>query len=102
MKIKTEKRNVEITLQEWDGSGWGPDFFFDAEDRFAAKHKKEEGTNTYLCSDQELTELIEFWNDEVKAANAGKNTDPDDGCCLCLRKEEVEAGHEYALNIEEV
>lgn len=74
MTIITESRTVSISLRYWHGgqnAGYDPDCFHDVEVAFANNHDKAEGSNDYVATDVEVDELVEWWEEECKTANAG-------------------------------
>lgn len=75
MKFNVNGQIKEVTLKEWQGDGYSPDFFGDMEVNFPATHEVEEGGSTIICTEEEFSELVEWWEDEVKAYNKGKDTE---------------------------
>lgn len=84
MTIKTETRTVEITLKQWneENACWSCDLFDDLETSFASAHQCAPGDNAFIASDDELNDLVSWWEDEVNASNAngcGEVLDSTDG-----------------------
>lgn len=98
MEIKTNARRVNITLRLWDAeaASYSPDFFCDAETAFAANHQCECGSSAYLATDNELADMIGWWEGEVAAANRGA------GEALTLDDEQLRRGDEYSLDVTEL
>lgn len=94
MMIRTESRNVNVSLKMWNGSDWGCDCFDELEVNFASNHEIDEETGDIACTDEELDELIDFWEGEVADVNAGKYSE-----CLSLTEEELEEGCEWSLEV---
>lgn len=69
MKLTDGKRTVEITMQEWDGSQWGPDWSLDFFEAGNLEYNEE--TNTYTVEDVDY--CIEQANDWKY--NTGDNAD---------------------------
>lgn len=84
MTIKTETRTVEITLKQWneENACWSCDMFDDLETSFASAHQHAAGDNAFVASDDELNDLVSWWEDEVNASNtngSGEILDSTDG-----------------------
>lgn len=62
----------EITVREWNGSGYGPDCFGDLETNFPIIHKMDEGSDAYICTASEYDDLVEFWVEEIRCMNDGE------------------------------
>lgn len=101
MKIATKSKTVVITLRYYHGgwnAGCGPDCFDDMETDFPKGRHRRDGDWAIVSTDPDLADLIEFWNEEVRAANAGK-----DGNALAgIREGDREQGDEWILLVEEV
>lgn len=65
------KETKEITLKKWQGSGYGPDYFYDLEVNFPLDHERLDGDDAYICTSEEYEELKEWWQEEVEAMNNG-------------------------------
>lgn len=65
------KEEKEITIKNWNGSGYDPDCFYDLETNFPIEHKKIDGGDSYICTSKEYEELVTWWNEEVTAMNNG-------------------------------
>lgn len=105
MKIKTEKRLVNISLRYWEGgwnAGYEPDCFQDLEPNFPLMFPREEDeygcSNVILCPEKNLCELIDFWEEECIAANEGENGD----VLEALTDEEIENWDGWNLIVEEL
>lgn len=61
----------EITIRSWNGSGYGPDYFYDLEVNFPENHERVEGGETYKCTSNDYDDLKEWWKDEIFAMNNG-------------------------------
>lgn len=61
----------EITVQIWNGSGYGPDCFYDLEINFPAYHDKVYGGEAYICTSEEYNDLKAWWIDEIDAMQNG-------------------------------
>lgn len=61
----------EITVKSWDGSGYGPDCFYDLEINFPEDHERVDGGDAYICTSEEYEELKEWWEEEIEAMNNG-------------------------------
>lgn len=94
MRIATESRDVEVTLRVWNGSNWGCDCFQDLECNFAQDHEVDDETGDIACTEEELNDLISFWEGEVEDVNAGKYSE-----VLSLTEEELEEGCEWSLEV---
>ena len=61
----------EITMKTWeDDSGWSHDFFQDMEVNFPQTHELTEGDDAYICTEDEYTELLAWWQQWAEDANA--------------------------------
>lgn len=101
MKIKTETRVVNISLNLWRAgwnAGYEPDCFDDMEINFPMDNPgREYGDYAILATDEAANNLIDWWESEVESANHG-----EDGDGLCgLSKSEIENGGEWVLTVEE-
>ena len=101
MKIRTESKTVTVSLQYYHG-GWnagsGPDCFDDLEDNFAREHQRQDGDTAILCTDAELSDMLEWWEAEIKAVNTGK-----DGEALTKLSEEArERGDQWLFTIRTI
>lgn len=101
MKIRTGSKTVSVSLQYYHG-GWnagaGPDCFDDMEDNFAREHQRQDGDTAILCTDAELTNMLEWWEAEVKTANSG-----EDGEALAGISEDArEQGDEWLFSAREI
>lgn len=94
MRVITEKRTVEISLRVWNGSNWECDCFQDLECNFAQAHDIDEETGDIACTEEELNDLISFWEGEVEDVNAGRYSE-----VLSLSDEEIEEGYEWSLEV---
>lgn len=65
------KEEKEITVKSWNGSGYGPDCFYDLEVNFPADHEKVDGGDAYICTSEEYEGLKDWWEDEIAAMNNG-------------------------------
>lgn len=100
MTITTNTRTAKIALHRWNGldNQYEPDCFDDLEPNFPREHRDRDEAGEIRCTDEELDDLIEWWEHEVENANHGKY----DGDGLgCLTDEEREAGYEWALFVSE-
>lgn len=99
MTIKTNTRFVTITLRRWnaENGSYSPDFFADADTDFAASHPYDDPTCAYLAADDDLDDLIDWWQDTVADANAGNDTN----VLAALSDEERERGDEYVLSVDD-
>lgn len=61
----------EITVESWNGSGYGPDCFYDLEVNFPADHERVDGGDAYICTSEEYKELKKWWTEEIAAMNNG-------------------------------
>lgn len=61
----------EITVKSWNGSGYGPDCFYDLETNFPADHERVDGDSAYICTSEEYDDLKEWWKEEIAAMNNG-------------------------------
>lgn len=79
MKIKTTdtNRTYELTARTFDESTctWSPDFFSDREEVFAPSHDVEPGSDVILATQEEVTDLIDFWEDEFRKEGEGVEFD---------------------------
>lgn len=101
MKIKTEKRTVNVTLRIWRGgwsAGYEPDCFDDLGREFAALHPEEGENGEIIAPEEDLTAMIEWWEAECAAANRGEDGDGLQG----LTAKERERGDEWVLTVTEV
>lgn len=73
MKFYLEDTNEikEITVRNWNGSVYGPDYFYDLEVNFPENHRKIKGGGAYICTSEEYGELKNWWVDEITAMNNG-------------------------------
>lgn len=97
MKIRTEKGLTWIALKMWRGgwsAGYEPDCFDDMEVNFRLDHWNEE-TGEIMATEEEVKELVEWWEDEVAVANAGEHGD----ALVPLTAEEIEYGDEWCINV---
>ena len=60
----------EITMKNWTGSGYTPDYFYDMETYFPEEHEKDDDCNI-LCTSAEYESLKEWWEDEVEIMRNG-------------------------------
>lgn len=65
------KEEKEITVRNWNGSGYGPDCFYDLEINFPENHERIDGGDAYICTSDEYEELKDWWEDEIEAMNSG-------------------------------
>lgn len=100
MTIKTEARIVSISLKLWK-PGWNGrytvDHFDDLETDFCSTHKRFNGSEILEATEDELSELIEWWSEEVEASNNGIDGEGLRG----LTAEQIEDGYEWVLFEEE-
>lgn len=113
MKIITETRKIDITLRYFNGTNLDQDCFNDLEDAFMAGHKMLEGSDEYIATDEEVNDLIDFWKDNCKTANAGydhneyidhgdyKTRIPEDHILWALSDEQLENGGKWILDVDE-
>lgn len=94
MRIATESRNVEVTLKVWKNGNWSCDCFQDLECNFAQDHEVDYETGDIACTEEELNNLISFWEGEVEDVNAGRYSE-----VLSLTEEELEEGCEWSLEV---
>ena len=101
MRIRTEKRIVEIELYRWIG-GWDagrtPDCFGDVEDNFGLSHYDEEGMEV-RATEAEVKDLMEWWQEEITMANAGED---GNGVLPPMDEDEIARGDEWILKMEEM
>lgn len=62
----------EITVKSWNGSGYGPDCFYDLEINFPMDHEMVDGGEAYICASEEYEGLKEWWEEEIDAMNEGE------------------------------
>lgn len=67
----------EITVKSWNGSGYGPDCFYDLEVNFPEDHEKVDGGEAYICTSEEYEGLKEWWGEEIEAMNEGRPGNDD-------------------------
>lgn len=79
----------EITVKSWNGSGYGPDCFYDLETNFTQCHETVDADGTYICTSKEYEDLKFWWEEEILAMNNGiQNNDldysehPDKNICI--------------------
>lgn len=65
------KEKKEITVRNWNGSGYDPDCFYDLEINFPENHERIDGGDAYICTSDEYEELKDWWEDEIEAMNSG-------------------------------
>lgn len=94
MMIRTESRNVNVSLKMWNGSDWSCDCFQDLECNFAQDHEVDDETGDIACTEEELNDLISFWEGEVENVNVGRYSE-----VLSLTEEELEEGYEWSLEV---
>lgn len=103
MTIKTETKIINITLKLWRGgwnAGYEPDCFADMENgSFAREFGKgtEDGDYAILASDEDVKNLITWWQGEVDTANRGE----DGEVLVALTDEERDNGDEWNLIVDE-
>ena len=111
MQIRTEKGLVRIVLKMWRGgwnAGYEPDCFDDMEVNFRHDHLNEE-TGEIMATEEEVKELVEWWEDEVAVANAGEPGDDDEppienywehgDCLVPLTVGEIENGDGWCVGV---
>ena len=71
MYIKTETRKVNVELKLWNKfyGNWNMGIFDEVEAGFPVDHERDEETGYIVATDDELNELIEWWDDECDRAN---------------------------------
>lgn len=99
MIIKTESKTVKISFRKWIGgwdAGYTPDCFDDLEVMFSNQHERNDD-GYVLASDDELSSLISWWQEEANAANNGE----DGETMQALSEDEIERGDEWVLFVDE-
>lgn len=66
------REEKEITVKSWNGSGYGPDCFYDLEINFPMNHERGDGGEAYICTSEEYEGLKEWWEEEIYAMNEGE------------------------------
>ena len=66
------REEKEITVKSWNGSGYGPDCFYDLEINFQMDHERGDGGEAYICTSEEYEGLKEWWEEEIDAMNEGE------------------------------
>lgn len=112
MKLITETREIKITLHYFNGTDLDPDCFNDLEDVFMVEHKMLDGSDEYIATDEEVNDLIEFWEKECKTANAGYNHNEysdyeeykartlEDPMLWALSDDQLENGEKWILTVD--
>lgn len=76
--IKETGETKEVTLKQWNGNGYNPDCFMDMETNFALNRKTLDGGEEYICTSEEYTDLVEWWEKEIELWGLGTNHEGDD------------------------
>lgn len=64
------KEKKEITMKNWTGSGYTPDYFSHVEENFINTHDRDDEGNV-LCTRAEYNVIAEYWTEEVRRMNKG-------------------------------
>lgn len=89
MKITDGKRTIEITIREWNGSGWGPDWSNDYFNAGLLPYDEETDTHT-VASVAHCIEMATDWHDPDSACYA----EDQDGNPIC--------NEDMCINITEI
>lgn len=95
MDINIGNETYRISLRRYTPDGWEPDCFHDMEPNFRRDHRAD-GHGTIIATAEELDNLVDWWEEETKQANAGVSGDGLVG----LTKEEIDKGVEWTLFVE--
>lgn len=97
--IQNDKYN-EISLRFWNGECWEPDCFADVECNFATGKDVENGSGAILAEEWEIDEALDWWEEEIYAANRMN----EENCVVLnpLSEEQVENGCEWRIFVNGV